>query len=57
MTTTELKALELRCNRCGHRWLRRSAKEPNVCPACKSTRWNQPRVRKIAPQRKAVRRG
>ena len=33
----------VKCNRCGHRWIRRHEKLPKVCPNCKSDKWNQPR--------------
>jgi predicted Zn-ribbon and HTH transcriptional regulator len=52
-----LKELILQCKRCSHRWLRRTLTPPKQCPACKTTFWNQPRVRKIAHARRAVKRG
>lgn len=32
-----------RCERCGHDWVPREQKEPQVCPKCKSPYWNRPR--------------
>jgi DNA-directed RNA polymerase subunit RPC12/RpoP len=48
-----LQALILRCNRCGHEWLRRMVQLPQQCPACHSKFWNRERVRAIAPERRA----
>jgi hypothetical protein len=33
------------CERCGHKWVKRSATEgdPVICPKCKSPYWNRPR--------------
>jgi hypothetical protein len=47
-----LAALQLVCNRCGHRWVMRTI-EPKQCPACRSPYWNQERTRKVAPKQKA----
>ena len=35
-----------RCERCSHQWLPRSTTEgdPTICPKCKSTYWNKPRL-------------
>ncbi len=35
------------CERCSHRWILKQPNlpEPKVCPKCKSTYWNQPRMR------------
>ena len=34
-----------RC-RCGHEWLpREKGERPNVCPKCKSPRWDKPKVK------------
>jgi hypothetical protein len=52
-----LHELMLQCNRCKHKWLRRTATEPKQCPKCKTTFWNEPRVRKIARDRRAAKRG
>jgi hypothetical protein len=33
-----------RCERCQHEWVPRDkAREPAVCPSCKSPYWNRPR--------------
>lgn len=35
------------CERCEHQWVPRDkAKEPRVCPNCKSPYWNVPRKSK-----------
>jgi predicted Zn-ribbon and HTH transcriptional regulator len=52
-----LKDLMLRCNRCGHQWLRRTLTPPLQCPKCKTTFWNKPRLRKITRDRRAAKRG
>ena len=52
-----LKELMLQCNRCNHKWLRRTLTEPKQCPACRSKFWNKPRVRKVKRARRAERRG
>jgi len=52
-----LSDLMLQCNRCGHRWLRRTITDPVQCPKCKTKYWNQPRVRKIKRARRAARKG
>ena len=33
------------CERCGHKWVKRSATEgdPVICPKCKSPYWDKPR--------------
>jgi predicted Zn-ribbon and HTH transcriptional regulator len=35
---------ERECLRCGYRWHPRQAKPPVLCPSCRSSLWNQPRV-------------
>jgi len=45
-----------RCERCGHEWLpREKARDPKVCPRCKSPYWDRPRqVSKASePKRRA----
>ena len=32
----------LKCNRCYHHWKTRKDTKPKVCPACKSTKWEDP---------------
>ena len=32
-----------KCERCGHTWFIRKARQPVVCPACYSPYWNIPR--------------
>jgi hypothetical protein len=49
--------LMLRCNRCRHKWLRRSAQRPKQCPACKTTFYDRERVRNIRRDRRAAKRG
>jgi len=39
---------ELRCKRCGHRWIKRVSKDPESCPKCKNRLWNQDRPTKKA---------
>jgi hypothetical protein len=51
-----LKELMLQCNRCHHKWLRRTLTRPVQCPACKTPLWDKDRVRKLSPQRRAARR-
>ena len=40
---------QLRCHRCGHSWVARSAKLPKICPnpACNSPYWNKPRTKGV----------
>ena len=35
----------MRCNRCGHVWIPRRERTPEVCSNCKSPFWNKPKVR------------
>ena len=42
---TEIKVLELGCQRCGHHWVPRKAKI-TFCPKCKSTLWDVPKSQK-----------
>ncbi len=44
--TREIKAIECRCSRCGHKWLSRTA--PKSCARCKSKYWNRKRERKVS---------
>lgn len=37
MTTIE----QLRCEKCGYRWLPRSANRPVKCPECQSRNWDK----------------
>ncbi len=39
-----------RCTRCGHEWLGRTAREPTMCPKCKSCYWDRERERVVAIQ-------
>jgi len=42
--------LRLECLRCGHTWLRRSERLPDICPKCKRRNWQQPiEVGVVAP--------
>ncbi len=36
------KTSTLHCTRCGHRWSARYDQPPEVCPRCKSRKWNDP---------------
>ena len=46
MARVAITVLGFKCDRCGHEWVARdSAKEPWVCPKCKSPYWNIPRKR------------
>lgn len=45
LATPAVTILSLRCTRCGHNWIPRTA-NPKECPACKSPYWNRPRQRK-----------
>lgn len=29
-----------KCERCGHKWIRRRITIPKRCPKCKSAKWN-----------------
>jgi len=33
----------LKCERCKHKWVPRTTREPKVCPKCKSAYWNEPK--------------
>ena len=46
MTNRKIVLPSLRCNRCGHEWIPRRPKEPDVCPKCSSRYWNKKRRRK-----------
>ena len=39
--------MNLKCNRCDHKWYSRTPNEPKVCPKCKSPYWNKERIRKL----------
>lgn len=39
---------QLICKRCGHTWWPRSNEKPQLCPACKSRKWDVERVKKDA---------
>ncbi|MFX1537133.1 MAG: hypothetical protein ACFFDI_23220 [Promethearchaeota archaeon] len=40
----------MRCMRCGHEWIPRTAK-PKHCPRCNSPYWNKPKVKQSGPKR------
>ena len=42
---------KLRCKICGHKWIPRS-ENPNLCPKCKSTRWNDESISKTFVRKK-----
>ena len=29
------------CVKCGHKWPNRKAREPKMCPKCKTVNWNK----------------
>ncbi len=37
---------ELKCLRCGHKWIPRSDKNPKSCPDCKNRKWDEKREKK-----------
>jgi len=41
----------LKCERCGHEWIRKFEKDPKTCPACRSPFYKKP----LTPYWKAVR--
>ncbi len=44
MGRVPITVMGFRCERCGHEWIPRNAREePKVCPFCKSPYWNTPR--------------
>lgn len=44
MPIVEIVTRGFKCERCGHEWIPNDiAKEPKVCPKCKSPYWNVPR--------------
>lgn len=45
---------EVRCERCGHEWIKRgdTVGDPEICPRCKSARWHTPRKPKGANNKK-----
>ena len=48
-TVQEMIALPiLRCLRCGHRWIGRSARIPKTCSKCRSPYWDTERKPKEA---------
>lgn len=40
-----MKLPRMRCGRCGHEWIPRRERPPDVCSRCKSPYWNRPKVR------------
>lgn len=44
MARVPITVMGYRCERCNHEWIPRGpAREPFVCPKCKSPYWNKPR--------------
>jgi hypothetical protein len=43
MARRRISFYECGCERCGHKWIPNSLKEPLYCPNCKSQYWNKPR--------------
>lgn len=33
-----------RCERCNHEWVPRGKLEPKICPDCKTSYWDRPRL-------------
>ena len=42
MNNQTLPMTELSCKRCGYGWMPRTRTPPEVCPNCKSRRWDMP---------------
>ncbi len=40
MSTEKLPMTRLSCKRCGYGWMPRSDTPPDVCPSCKSRKWD-----------------
>lgn len=30
-----------KCNKCNHKWIRRTIEDPKMCPKCKSYNWRE----------------
>lgn len=43
-TEVRMTISNLSCNFCGHSWIPRSDQLPKVCPKCKRTEWNNPKI-------------
>lgn len=41
--TTQLDLPRLHCYACGYTWFPRRTRLPDVCPKCKSRKWNKPK--------------
>ena len=41
-----------RCERCGHKWVKRGDEDPKVCPKCKSPYWDTPKGDKSSKNKK-----
>ncbi|MEA3347269.1 MAG: hypothetical protein U9Q21_04200 [Candidatus Auribacterota bacterium] len=37
--------MKLTCKRCNHRWKTKKEVKPKICPRCKSTKWEQEKIR------------
>lgn len=49
MAKVPITTMGCRCERCEHEWIpRRAARDPRVCPNCKSPYWNRPRKHSTA---------
>ena len=49
MAKVPITVMGRRCERCEHEWVpRNAAREPTVCPSCKSPYWNRPRQHSTA---------
>ncbi|MDD5435357.1 MAG: hypothetical protein PH343_08010, partial [Nitrospira sp.] len=42
--------LERKCLRCGYAWTPRKEGIPQICPMCKSTKWNEPKTSSQLPE-------
>jgi hypothetical protein len=49
-----LQELILQCNRCRHKWMRRTPTAPRGDAAYKTSRWDKPCVRKVKPERRTA---
>lgn len=42
---------ELRCERCGYKWVKKYDHDPKTCPSCRSPYWKKP----MTPYWKSIR--
>ena len=48
---TQIDLPELKCKRCGHKWIPRGT--VTMCPDCKSKYWNQEKCARVQPSEEA----